>query len=174
MRYDFDMFSTFPDEIRQQFQGQLNELGVGHMTGTQIALFRHPETANALRSADKDVQQLFLDAGFGMNCENKPIPEGRYLARDAQAHERCVLNFMHLATKRMEALAGSNWGGINPVAFVEATQTFQPIDEIDLQRSAAGRQVSGRKVGAAIVFLLGSSLLVGATLIYLVQKFFLN
>ena len=142
--YDFDMFSVILDEVRQQFQGQLNDLGMGAITTDQVALFRDPALAEALRSADERIKNLFLDAGFGLNVYHSGAPEGRYPSHDEAARNACMCKL----SDTLEAagnLKGANWGGFDMLAFVDYFVAAEPIDEVEMQAIANVYQASKKK-----------------------------
>lgn len=143
MRYDFDMHSIFPDEVQKQFQGMFSDLGVTAMTTKQVALWRDPAVVEALRRADAPVRQLFLDAGFGINCYDSGAPVCRYPARDEAARNRCIAKLAEALKAHGPALKGVDWGGLELAKFLEYLVVAQPIDEVDI---AALAQVQARAV----------------------------
>lgn len=134
MRYDFDMFSIIPDEVRSQFQGMLNDIGAGAMATQQTALWRDPAVVAALHGADEAVKQLFWDAGFGINQYDSGAPADHYLTRDAEERDKRTWTFMELFANRLMdgTLKGANWNGFDPHAFLEHAQNCTPIDEVAL------------------------------------------
>ena len=134
MRYDFDMFSVIPDEVRQQFQGMLNDVGAGAMATQQTALWRDPAVVAALQGADESVKQLFWDAGFGINQYDSGAPNDRFLSRDAEERDKRIWSFMELFANRLMdgSMKGANWNGFDPHAFLEHAQACTAIDEVEV------------------------------------------
>ncbi|WP_164658068.1 hypothetical protein [Tropicibacter sp. Alg240-R139] len=164
--YDFDMFSIMPDDVRQEFQGALNDIGCGHMFSEQVALFRDPALAEALAGADEDIKQMFLDSGFGLNVYHSGAPAGRFPARDENARNACVSRLADNMGK-VENLKGRDWGGFDVVAFLDYYQSAEPMDEVeiaalhqDLARQARTYKVRRRMAQAGLA--LGCTMVVGA------------
>lgn len=135
-KYDFDMFSVFPDEVRQEFQGMLNEIGMGAVGSEQVALFRDPALAAALRGADEAVKNLFLEAGFGLNVYDSGAPEGQYPGHDEEARNLCVHKLAENIAAA-EGLSDANWNGFDVGDFLTYLSTATPIDVVEMQVQAA-------------------------------------
>ena len=147
-KYDFDMFSVIPDEVRQEFQGFLNDVGMGASVGQQVALFRDPALVEALGNADEKVKSLFLDSGFGLNVYDSGAPEGRYPGHDEAARNACVRNLSEKIAASKN-LRGANWGGFDPLEFVAYFSNAKPIDAIEMQALASARQAKDKKKSLA-------------------------
>ncbi len=142
-KYDFDMFSTIPDEVRREFQGMLNDIGMGAIGTEQVALFRDPELAEALRGADECVRNVFLESGFGLNVFDSGAPEGRYPAYDENARNACVRRLADNIAAA-EGLSDANWNGFDIGDFLDHLSVTRPIDEAEMQVVATA-QVAGDK-----------------------------
>lgn len=147
-KYDFDMFSVIPEEVRQEFQGFLNDVGMGASVGQQVALFRDPALVEALSSADEKVKNLFLDAGFGLNVYDSGAPDGRFPGHDEAARNACVrkLSDNIAASKNLK---NANWGGFDPMEFLDYFIAAKPIDQIEMQAIAKARQTHRKKKALA-------------------------
>ena len=170
LKYDFDMFTIMPDAVQSQFREQINELGLTQMMSQQIALFRDPNTAEALRQTDPVVQQFFLDAGFGMNTYSSGAPDGRYFKRDEDARVERMMKLADLMMERSEDLRGANWGSFEYGQFLEALEAAEPIDEIEVpqQMPPRAKRASGKKTVARLVMVCGLAMIayaVNATLL---------
>lgn len=143
-KYDFDMFSIIPDEVRQEFQGMLNEVGMGAASTEQIALFRDPDLVMALQDADEAVKQVFIDAGFGLNVYDSGAPEGRYPSHDEDARNACV---RRLADKiaETEGLNDADWGGFSLEDFLTYLTIARPIDNVEMQSLQTSRVTHTKK-----------------------------
>lgn len=164
--YDFDMFSIMPDEVQKEFQGFLNDIGMAHTATQQVALFRDPELVEALRGAEEEIQQMFLDAGFGLNVYHSGAPEGRFPACDENARNVCVSRLADNMGK-LENLKDRNWGGFDILAFLKYFEAAQPMDEVeiaahqqDLARQARRYRLRRRAAQAGLA--LGCTMVVGA------------
>ena len=134
-KYDFDMFSIMPDEVRQEFQEMLNDAGMGAMSTQQVALFRDPALVEALSGADEQVKNLFLEAGFGLNVYDSGAPEGRYPGHDEAARNACVHKLAE-SIAATEGLSLANWNGFELGDFLEYLTNAQPIDAVEMQANA--------------------------------------
>lgn len=143
-KYDFDMFSVFPDEVRQEFQGMLNEVGMGAIGSEQKAMFRDPALVAALQGADEAVKKVFLDAGFGLNVYHSGAPEGHYPGHDEDARNICV----HKLAENIAATEGLNeadWNGFDIGEFLTHLATTRPIDAIEMHEMTAPQHDVKRK-----------------------------
>ena len=131
-KYDFDMFSVFPDEVRQEFQGMLNEIGMGAIGSEQKALFRDPALVEALQCADDAVKNVFLEAGFGLNVYDSGAPDGRYPGHDEDARNICVHKLAENIAAA-EGLGDANWNGFDIGEFLTYLSTATPIDATEMQ-----------------------------------------
>lgn len=147
-KYDFDMFSVIPEGVRQEFQGFLNDVGMGAAAGHQVALFRDPALVEALSSADEKVKNLFLNAGFGLNVYESGAPEGRFPGHDESARNNCVRRLSENIAAS-ENLKDANWGGFDPMAFLDYFTNAKPIDQIEMQAIEKARQAQQKKKSLA-------------------------
>ncbi len=166
-KYDFDMFSIIPDEVRQEFQGMLNDIGMGAVGTEQKALFRDPALVEALASADEEVKQVFLDAGFGLNVYQSGAPEGRYPSHDEEARNACVRNLAdNIAVS--EGLNGADWGGFNLEDFLKYLTEAKPIDAIEMQAVSQTTQSPRKKKFALRLGLVAAAAMVTVSTVGLV------
>lgn len=135
-KYDFDMFSIMPDEVRAEFKDMLDEVGMGEVTSKQIAQFRDPATAEALQNAAPQVKELFLSAGFGLNTYHSGAPEGRYPGIDEQARNACLRRLAE-GIAASEGLNEADWGGFNIDDFMDHLTDARPIDTLDFHPNGA-------------------------------------
>lgn len=133
-KYDFDMFSVIPEEVRAEFQGMFDEIGMGAAAGEQVALFRDPALVEALASAEDKVKDLFLNAGFGLNVYDSGAPEGRYPGHDEDARNNCVRRLADNIAAT-DGLKDANWGGFNVDDFLIHLSLAQPIDQVEMQQN---------------------------------------
>ena len=136
-KYDFDMFSIMPDEVRAEFKDMLDEVGMGEVTTKQVAQFRDPATAEALQNADPQVKELFLAAGFGLNTYHSGAPEGRYPGTDEDARNTCLRKLAE-GIAVSEGLNEADWGGFSIDDFMDHLTEARPIDTLDFQPNAVG------------------------------------
>jgi len=154
MRYDYDMFSVFPDEIQSEFQEEFNRLGINQMTTQQTGLWRDTDVVGALHRADPVVKDLFKNAGFGINHYFSGAPDGRFYSRDAKAREEIEEAFLGALAEGLDdgSLEGSNWNGFVLEDFLEYLETAEPIDEVEAQEQhAAAQQASKAKTQKKLV-----------------------
>lgn len=161
-KYDFDMFSVFPDEVRQEFQGMLNEIGMGSIGTEQVALFRDPALVEALQGADEAVKQLFLDAGFGLNVYDSGAPEGRYPGHDEAARNLCVHKLAENIAAS-EGLRDANWNGFDLGDFLTYLSAATPIDAIEMQAQAAPPPVAKKKPLLRLGLMAGGAMVMVST-----------
>ncbi len=162
MKYDYDMFSLIPDEVSNQFQGMLNDIGAGAVATQQKGLWRDPEVVAALHGADQSIKDLFINSGFGINHYFSGAPEGRYFDRDHETREKIEDAFYEALTEALEdgSLEGANWNGFVLEDFLEYLETAEPIDEIEVNEMhvmahEAARAKSRKKVLALGVLGIG-------------------
>lgn len=161
-KYDFDMFSVLPDEVRQEFQGMLNEVGMGAISTQQRALFRDPALVEALHGADEPVKQLFLDAGFGLNVYDSGAPEGRYPGHDEAARNHCVHKLAENIAAS-EGLSDVNWNGFDVGDFLTYLSTATPIDAIEMQAQAASPPAAKKKPLLRLGLMAGGAMVMVST-----------
>jgi hypothetical protein len=131
-KYDFDMFSVVPEEMKQDFENAFDELGMGGQSNEQVALFRDPALAVALQNADDEVRQLFLNAGFGLNVYDSGAPEGCYLANDEAGRSACISRFAQSIVRQRDVLS-QNWNGFDIEEFLDYVTQARPIEADDIQ-----------------------------------------
>ncbi|MBR9762751.1 MAG: hypothetical protein GYB53_04270 [Rhodobacteraceae bacterium] len=117
MIYDFDMHSVLPLAAQRGARTAGRE---GDLSGQQIALFRDPRVADALRAADPEIQQLFLDSGFGMTSWASDLPDGRFRERDSAARNRVISRFAANLRKAPVDLRQKDWGGFALSRFTDS------------------------------------------------------
>ncbi|WP_120501049.1 hypothetical protein [Roseovarius sp. EL26] len=127
-KYDFDMFSVVPDEMKQEFQNAFDDLGMGGQASEEVALFRDPALAVALQNADDEVRQLFLNAGFGLNIYDSGAPDDRYLAKDEERRTACINRFAQRVINERDVLS-RNWNGFDIDAFLDHVSRASAIEE---------------------------------------------
>ena len=105
--YDFDIFEVIPDHGPRdpQLDGVLSRIGFKPSPDSAtVALFRDPQTAEALRTAPPGLRDFFLQSGFGLNTYTSGVPRGRYPAKDEAARlaviERLARNACRYALPR--------------------------------------------------------------------------
>ncbi|MEO1641083.1 MAG: hypothetical protein AAFU41_17740 [Pseudomonadota bacterium] len=125
LRYDFDMFSIMPETVQDKFSSEFDKLGLTGMMSEQKAMFRDPNTVEALRTADQVVQDYFLASGFGLNTYDSGAPAGRFPAKDEEARAEIIDNL----TKNLQShdLKGANFGGFNFSDFLTSIGEANPI-----------------------------------------------
>lgn len=103
LAYDFDILDLAPvsGAFDPQLDGFLTEAGFKPKADkTQVALFRDPRTAEALRKAHPQLHDYFLASGFGLNTFSSGAPAGRYPARDEEAR----LSVIHRLTENAKTM----------------------------------------------------------------------
>lgn len=87
LRYDFDIICVFDEgseesrarEARHRHSDDAHELG-----SSKLAMFRDPETVEALKAAPKGVRHLMEASGFGLAAYDSGAPDGYYPAEDEE------------------------------------------------------------------------------------------
>lgn len=166
LSYDFDMFSVVPDEVQNEFQGFLNDIGMAAAATQQVALFRDPAVVEALRRADDEIRQMFLDSGFGLNVYQSGAPEGRFPARDENARNTCVSRLAQ-SMGQVESLKDRDWGGFDLLAFLDYFRSAEPTDEVEIAalnqaQFGLARKYKMRRRMAQAGLALGCTMVVGA------------
>ncbi|MGI3164013.1 hypothetical protein [Pseudooceanicola sp. 200-1SW] len=110
MNYDFDMHSVLPLAAQRKARSEGRK---GDLSGQQIALFRDPKVADALRAADREVQELFLESGFGLTSWVSDLPQGRFRAIDEEARTEAISRFAANLRASRGRLRKANWGGFS-------------------------------------------------------------
>ncbi|PJE27386.1 hypothetical protein SAMN06297129_0684 [Pseudooceanicola antarcticus] len=131
MNYDFDMHSILP--LAAQRKARLAGRG-GDLSGQQIALFRDPRVVEALRRADPEVQELFLESGFGLTSWLSNVPEGSFRSSESRARNRVITRFAANLRRSSGNLRNSDWGGFELSAFTDSYLSAQPIAAQALDR----------------------------------------
>lgn len=124
MNYDFDMHSILPLAAQREARLAGRE---GDLSGQQIALFRDPRVIEALRRADPGVQQLFLEAGFGLTSWISRVPEGTFRDSDGAARSRVITRFAAKLRQSSDELREADWGGFELSAFTESYLSAKPV-----------------------------------------------
>ncbi len=154
LSYDFDMFSIIPDDVQQGFQAMFNELRVSSQMSQQVALFRDPKVPQALKTADEQIKQLFLNSGFGLNIYSSGAPANRFPAMDENARNACMSRFAR-NLKALENPKSLNWGGFEPLPFIDYFEQAEAMDEADIdayreaQMKVSQRLAARRKLATA-------------------------
>ena len=138
MRYDFDMVSVTPVGLPDRF-GDLAITGIG---AEKTAMFRDPNTAEALRNADQAIRTFFLESGFGLQDYDSGAPPGRYPISDEDHRIRVIERLTaNLGTHDMST---ANWGAFDFQAFLAGLDHAQPLDDETLlaptQQAATGNR----------------------------------
>ncbi len=141
-KYDFDMFSRVPDDMRCEFKGIWKEAGKGGNAGGQTALFRDPVLAAVLSTADAAVKQIFLDSGFGFSACDSGAPDGRYPEQDEEARNACVRRLADNIAKA-DGLDHADWAGFDLDEFLTYLTEARPIDAADMQAAALSASGGG-------------------------------
>ncbi|SLN47582.1 hypothetical protein ROA7450_02359 [Roseovarius albus] len=131
-KYDFDMFSVVPDEMKQEFENAFDELGMGGQSKEKVAMFRDPALAVALQNADDEVRQVFLNAGFGLNVYDSGAPEGCYLASEEVGRSDCVNRLAQVIVSNRSVLS-QNWNGFDIEQFLDHVANARPIEVEEVQ-----------------------------------------
>lgn len=119
LSYDFDMFSTVPADLRDEFGDDADALD------EQRALFRDPATVEALKGASREIGRCFLKSGFGLNVYDSGAGPGRFPKADAPARAQVIEDLM----TNLERLPdGLNWNGFDIEAFAMAALNAKPLD----------------------------------------------
>lgn len=161
-KYDFDMFSVIPDEVRQEFQGMFNDIGMGAAVGEQVALFRDPALVAALAGADESVKDLFLESGFGFNVYQSGAPDDRYPGHDEDARNSCLRRLANNMAAA-ENLSAANWNGFSLDDFLAYVVEAKPIDQIEMQAIATARQMHQKKKARARLGLVAGAAMVAVS-----------
>lgn len=161
--YDFDICRAEP---------------VGAAAGssaTFVALWRDPDTAEALKRSPKWLQDLFVQSRFGLEASGRNTPPGTYLAEEEAARDRIIEELAARVVDKMPDLQGKGGLPESPFdlkEFVESLETARVADELDFeaqelaehmqepaQEDAAGRSTSAlvRQVvlGAIVCYAVG-------------------
>jgi hypothetical protein len=143
LRYDFDMVAMTLEGLPDAF-ANLEMTGIG---AEKVAMFRDPETMNALSQADAAVQSFFTQSGFALQTFDSGAPPGRFLQRDEEARLRIIDNLTrNLGTHNLE---GADWGGFVFSDFMQALSQAEPLDDDRLLAPALQSHGVNRELRAA-------------------------
>lgn len=130
MNYDFDMIMILPLAAQRKARDTGQE---GVPSGQRIALFRDHRVVEALQSADPAVQDLFLEAGFGLANWSSDMPAGRYRASEEEARQALLSRFNAGLRASGGRLRSRNWGGFSISGFTDGILSAQPMTERELR-----------------------------------------
>ncbi|MFN3844764.1 MAG: hypothetical protein ACK4RZ_02945 [Paracoccaceae bacterium] len=102
LAYDFDILDVIPEDDASdpQLDVFLKEIGFKPNTDPgSVALFRDPQTAEALRNASPALRNYFLASGFGFNTYQSGAPAGRYPAKDEAARMSIICRLTENAAR---------------------------------------------------------------------------
>ena len=126
MNYDFDMHSVLPLAAQRKARSEGRK---GDLSGQQIALFRDRRVADALRAADREVQELFLESGFGLTSWVSDLPPGRFRAIDEETRNAAIARFAANLRNSRGRLRTSNWGGFSISDFTDGYLNASPLPQ---------------------------------------------
>ncbi|MGR3514813.1 MAG: hypothetical protein ACU0GG_18795 [Paracoccaceae bacterium] len=110
MTYDFDLLTTTPKDVQTKYAGLLDHFGMTDQATQSIALFRDPETAQALAGACDAVRACFEASGFAFTSYNDGASDNEYAADDKEARARILSRLQ----ENVEALPGDvMWNGFD-------------------------------------------------------------
>ncbi|WP_138919522.1 hypothetical protein [Oceanicola sp. S124] len=92
----------------------------GDLSGQQIALFRDPRVADALRAVDPEIQQLFLESGFALTSWTSRMPEGTFRDSESAARNAVIRRFATNMRNSQIDLRRRNWGGFRLSEFTDS------------------------------------------------------
>ena len=123
LQYDFDMGSVMPSGLPDAF----HDPTTAGIANQRVAMFRDTNTVAALKSADQQVQTLFLDSGFALETYDSGAPPGKFPHGDQAARIEVVKRFSrNLAAGAFES---ADWGGFDLRAFMQALQSAEPLED---------------------------------------------
>lgn len=114
MTYDFDIFD--PSGRKPETSELAEFLASSRISSPSVsetvALFRDQKTVDALTRAPKELQDFFLQSGFGTNTYRSGAPRNRYPVQDEEARlsliERLTENVVHFHLPPSEEGAASD------------------------------------------------------------------
>ncbi|NND17104.1 MAG: hypothetical protein HKN98_00860 [Silicimonas sp.] len=126
LSYDFDMHSVMPTETLAKSGDKLGDSGTPpDMLDQNVALFRDPVTADALRGASEAIRKCFVDSGFGLNVYDSGAGPGRFPASDGPERSRVIERLM----TNLEALPdGLDWNSFDIEGFAMSALNAKPLD----------------------------------------------
>lgn len=123
MKYDFDMLSVTPKALQTKYAELLNRFDMSEQAGQQIAMFRDPETANALAGACDAVRDCFIACGFALNSYDSGLGDAQYASDDKEGRARILARLQ----EHVEALPGDvAWNGFDIGDFFVAAYGAMP------------------------------------------------
>ena len=128
LSYDFDIHYVLPKELAgdDAIGGMLADIGISlDSPKNVVALFRDPETVNALRGASENVKAYFQASGFGLNVYDSGAGPGRFPAEDETQRN----NIVHRLTENLPNfdLQGEDLNGFSFADFIGAIAEAQPV-----------------------------------------------
>lgn len=125
VKYDFDMLSVTPKDIQCKYAQLFLRFGMNDQLREQIAIFRDPETAQALSSASLAVRECFIASGFALNSYHTGIDEGAFASEDKDGRARVLSQLQ----ENVEALPTDvRWNGFDVGDFFVAAYGAMPAE----------------------------------------------
>jgi len=122
------------------------DIGGGAIAETR-AMFRDPQTVDALNNADLAVQSLFTDSGFALKRYDSGAPPGRFPSRDEAARAQVIERLS--ANLSTHNLKGADWGGFDFQAFMRSLSEAEPI-EAELLAPTGQRSINADLLAARL------------------------
>lgn len=149
LKYDFDIHFLVPKEITEnpEYAEKIALLGINPaMSAKYFAQFRDPNTVEALRGAEKSVQDLFLNSGFGMNVYDSGAGPGRYPAAD-ETYRNDILQ--KLSAKISDfPLEQASLNGFDFGQFLVSLASAKPVDSLEAPLAEASTPIAAPIGGA--------------------------
>lgn len=136
LRYDFDIICVFDEgcEESRALEARLRHSDDAHELGSsKLAMFRDPETVEALQAAPKGVRHLMEASGFGLAAYDSGAPDGYYPQQDEEDRIALMLRLTeNLRYHDRHAGSDLHLHSETPVfdfeAFVQHLETATPMD----------------------------------------------
>ena len=123
MKYDFDMLSVTPKDLQNKHSGILARFGMTEQAGQQLAMFRDPETTQALAGACELVKECFIASGFALNSFDSGLDDNFFVEDDKEWRTKVLARLQ----ENVEALPGDvAWNGFDIGDFFVASYGAMP------------------------------------------------
>lgn len=110
MKYDFDLLSVTSKDFQNKYAGLLGRFGMNEQARQQLAMFRDPETTQALAGACDLVRECFIKSGFALNGFDSGLDDACYVSEDKDARSQILARLQ----ENVEVLPGDvAWNGFD-------------------------------------------------------------
>ncbi|MEM6387051.1 MAG: hypothetical protein AAF668_17150 [Pseudomonadota bacterium] len=110
MKYDFDIFSVTPSDLRTKYTHLLSRFCLTDQSVQSLAMFRDPQASKALSGASPAIRDCFTNSGFALNCFDDGCADQRFASGDKDGRAKVLAKLQ----EGVEALPMDvNWNGFD-------------------------------------------------------------